>query len=211
MHFRNLLRIASSAALTVAVCASIALPANADPGKDGVETAPFQNPKGQHCVAQLARSAESPEGFISQERCYGSFREAVADATNGRISDAPEDPATAAKDPKFKARVNDAATPSSERVAGAGGTVLYLAWQLIGYEGESYLLEYDTRCDSIPFNADLTGTWWDNRISAATAYSGCQAIHYQFRYSGLEFWAVDVSDFSVWDFDNRTTSIQLIG
>jgi hypothetical protein len=60
-------------------------------------SSPAQATAGRHCVLHL-----SDGGTVT---CYSTFTEAIADSTDGRITDAPADAADAVTDARLKARL----------------------------------------------------------------------------------------------------------
>ncbi|MEU8544145.1 hypothetical protein AB0C52_29825 [Streptomyces sp. NPDC048717] len=123
---------------------------------------------GAHCVAHVTSHTTT---------CYDTFREAIADATDGRVTDAPEAPAKAAKDKGFITEINAPAGKRDARVAaglqgGVVGAVVYWDWN---YGGASWTME-------IPEGCKDNGTWdwgwsdlggWNDGISSLIPANNC--------------------------------------
>ncbi|MER6916480.1 hypothetical protein ABT354_32900 [Streptomyces sp. NPDC000594] len=78
------------AGLVAAACAGVLLTASPTTAAPRATTGP-------HCVAQAA---------TGETTCYDTFRESIAAATGGRITDAPATPQEAAADKKFLDKMN---------------------------------------------------------------------------------------------------------
>jgi hypothetical protein len=133
--------------------------------------APAQASSEHHCVVNT---------LDVRVTCYGSFTVAIAEATSGRVTDAPSHAQKAALDPHLKAELNKLAAEAGIGSARRASTVIE-----IGYEDE------DFGGNSIIFTASrgCTGTLADVDFSAATVsadmasyknFAGCYSKHYEF-------------------------------
>lgn len=149
--------------------------------------------KPAHCVGTLSVSATAT---IS---CYDSFTTAIAKATGGRVTDAPEKAETTFNNPAFAAKVNgsnralDGARDTSGKTPGpaAGDPVVqsliveidYDYWGIWGVDTLTWTAPED--CWSNPFGLvkyhapDLTVYGWNDRINAFNNYSGCYSRHFE--------------------------------
>jgi len=151
-------RILLSVSLILAFAS--ASPAYAGDAEDGRE--------GQHCVVQSDSSMH----------CFVTFRKAIAYATNGRLTDAPNDPAVALASKTFERRIN--ALPET----GARAVTSSIEYQHPNSEGVTLTFNLgscgsDTSWDYRLNDIDSVDTWWDDRISSYHGYHGCQVNHYE--------------------------------
>ncbi|WP_347727657.1 hypothetical protein [Streptomyces sp. CAU 1734] len=126
--------------------------------------------RGPHCVVKVD---------TGKSTCYDTFRESIAAATGGRITDAPLTPQKAAKDKKFLARLDAsakaAANTSTTRAAASariGGWLFEHGW----YGGRSLALSinaddcvHDGRWDG---GIDWLGPYGFNDITSAVMSAG---------------------------------------
>lgn len=149
--------------------------------------------------------------------CYATFTEAIADATNGVIANAPAT-TKAAKGTDLDRRINAAAAPagSARAKAAAGGTLIGISYWDIDYEGAAWVVESDRACD----NERSTGEWssnfpghaWDNQLSSAKVFANCWAFFWDpanYRAPGAatsrDF--ADFRDFPSYPMNDKTTSL----
>lgn len=142
----------------------------------------------QHCVMHLSKVGKSTD------TCYDTFTEAIADATNGKITDAPASADSVAGDAGFAARLNAAGAKkgSPQANAAAGGTVIGIEWIHSLWKGSSWTAEADYGCDNNWNQLDwlqdnLGGTWLNDEISSfdtrfSGTYGDCIAVHYEHAY-----------------------------
>ncbi|MEI5102773.1 peptidase inhibitor family I36 protein [Streptomyces sp. PmtG] len=137
---------------------------------------------GSHCAADLA---------TDKTTCYDSFREVIAAATGGRVTDAPATPQQAAKDKKFLAKLNaPASSPARARSAAAQsnmvGAILYEDWN---YGGGSLTLRIPSACED-------NGGWdwgyntlddWNDRASSLIPANNCWvSLYSDIHFNGTE-------------------------
>jgi hypothetical protein len=118
----------------------------------------------RHCVAD-ARSG--------QQRCYGTFTEAVERATDGRVTDAPATPRAAARSGAFRAEVSGVTAKAD---AGAAGDVIQgTFFDDKGFSGASLTLTGPAPCEKdgwVNYQFDL-GDDWKNRVSSVQPWGNC--------------------------------------
>jgi hypothetical protein len=101
-----------------------AAPAGARPSTSQVGTA------GRHCVAVLAKGVNTNPDTT----CFGTFTEAIRHATGGAVADAPADPASALKDARFVAKLNEVGRRTGT-VSPQAGMILSLEYTAPNYGG----------------------------------------------------------------------------
>jgi hypothetical protein len=117
-----------------------------------------------HCVLRASRAGAPP----TAPTCFASFRAAIAWATDGRVTDAPESAGQAATDRRFAARL-DGARAAARAVVG-------IDYADAGYRGGALTLTAPAGCDN-----DIDVDWqfpslparWNDRISSFRTYSNC--------------------------------------
>jgi hypothetical protein len=124
------------------------------------------------CVINLASHTED---------CFSSYRESIAFATGGRITDAPQDVRVAVKDAAFTAEVNASTAAASSVI------IATLYWNInYNASGVDHVFTYSgpsacttTLSDENYFDSDLgahdttnDGTW-NNKTSSFKGYNNC--------------------------------------
>lgn len=115
---------------------------------------------GTHCVVAAGNGAP---------RCFGTFPEAVAAATGGRVRTAPATPRAAAADPAFTAAIEDGAVTAAAVVVG-------IEYVDASYGGATLTLTAPGRCDD-----SMDADWffpslpagWNDRITSFRSYNNC--------------------------------------
>lgn len=128
-----------------------------------------------HCIL-TAVSDNDPGRPVPAPRCYATFAESVAAATNGRVV-LPANATTVTQEQLDSGGLgNDLETTSA--------TVLGIEYDTKDFKGWSYLIQttnprgcygYSYKVSTLPSNRD-------NKISAARTYNGCKSSHYSERY-----------------------------
>ncbi|WP_153531642.1 hypothetical protein [Actinomadura macrotermitis] len=115
------------------------------------------------------------------QTCYSSFRRAMADATGGQITNAPDSGRAAATDAALDARINDLAKHASKAgTAARRPVVVGIEWSNRDARGSSWIIEFFDRCRrGYYFVRNLGGNWWNDRISSYKSYAGCRVNHYE--------------------------------
>lgn len=133
----------------------------------------------QHCVLHLSQGKTFD--------CYTTFTEAIADGTNGRVTDAPKAVnMTTGVDSTLRAKLDAAAVPSGSRqTRAAGGTVIGVEYVHSDFRPSSWTVEVDWGCDTNTDTDDwlldsLGGTWLNDEISSYQTFANCWAApHYE--------------------------------
>lgn len=160
---------------------SMAPPAIAEVPAASTSVATAVEQKPQHCVKDLP-------SLIT--KCFPSFSDAMAYATDGRTSQYPLAGAKqAAADPKFAALVNSgssvSSTSSTNATSAAASSVLIgIEYENVEYGGSDLSYRAASGCDSSKNNVnwqdrDLTDNGWDNDISSFKGFNGCSVRHWE--------------------------------
>lgn len=161
------------AAATVAATTSIIL----SPVAAGASPSPTNRavPKpGQNCVVHLAAS-----GSVS---CYDTFTEAINDATNGKITDAPRNARTAVASAAFNNRINAIAQTKGQSAGQKASTVIEISYEHSSFQGASLTWETSGGCDNssdVDWQAGSINGWWNDRISSFRTYANCLSRHWE--------------------------------
>jgi hypothetical protein len=153
--------------------------------------------KPRHCVVDVSAAN-------ARMACYDSFTTAIAEATRGRVTDAPADVRKAMRDPKLIAELNDP-TP-------AASAVLSIEWDGSNYTGHSVTVTAPIGCtlsgDDIDWQVPSLEPGLDDQISSYMAFSGCWVKHWEHpNYTGLSI-GFDGGQADMGEMDNKTSSIQ---
>ncbi|MCA6091341.1 peptidase inhibitor family I36 protein [Streptomyces sp. SCA3-4] len=155
---------------TLATLAAVSTPALAqDAGSASRATT------SRHCVVDTDNGTKS---------CFGTYREAVAFATEGRVTDAPNDTRAAAHDKKLQERLSGPrgehgmklAENSRSALAGAQ-RVLATVYQDSDFRGNSLSFTGSVGCVRYPEFATM-GSDWNDQISSV-ASGQCSITLYQ--------------------------------
>jgi hypothetical protein len=154
------LRIIAFASVVVAAMgvASLATPAQAQP----IE-------KDRHCVT----NASTPNAPTT---CYGSFTEAMAKATAGRITDAPADAQAALNDRRLQERLG--ATGAKKNGVGPMALApISIMYRDVNFGGGSWVISGEFDCTGPTDNWDYwmpyVGDSWNDSIGSYRAYRNC--------------------------------------
>jgi len=150
----------------------------------------------EHCVQDLS------DGI---QRCFATFTEAIAVATDGAVTDAPEQAAEAMADPTFARRIEAA------DAVGAASSVLGISWEHINYGGSSVSWTASYGCDDyldVDWQVGNVGSTWNDRISSAQSFSHCQSKYWENQYytGSSTSWFTNASLFGT--MNDKATSIQ---
>jgi hypothetical protein len=135
--------------------------------------------KTPHCVSDVTKVAPTV--------CYASFRDAVRNATGGRVSDAPASALAALRDPAFEAKVN-AASAQTSRSGLAADTIISIEYTERDYGGLDQIWMASRGCpddnlDDVDWSIDDVG-WTEDLISSFHGYANCYVKHYENRNQG---------------------------
>jgi hypothetical protein len=195
---------AASATSGSVVCAGQPVPAGSEgTGADGTPCSPrpAHAPGGRACTVDISAAVTAPRGRV---RCYQTYREAIADASKGRVLDAPLDAATAAVSPGFQAEMDRAAVA-------ADSTVLSTEYKDRDFGGDSLTITDGTGC--VKGGSDIKKglpAGWDNTISSFKTLGHCQVKHFADpnQRGASVGWDVGPHDYIGDSLDNKTSSLQ---
>jgi hypothetical protein len=179
-HHRSLaqrLRPAGSVtALTGAVSAALVLFAGLTPAHAQAAE------KGRHCVTNVS-VPNTPT------TCYDSFTVAIAKATDGRVTDAPDNAQKAVNDRRFEQRLNATGTKKGS----GGATALALSpisimYRDADFRGASWIISGNFDCTGPTDNWDYwmpyVGDSWNDDIGSYHAYRNCWLMLFEHRDFG---------------------------
>ncbi|WP_216209871.1 hypothetical protein [Amycolatopsis aidingensis] len=116
--------------------------------------------------------------------CYATFHEAIANATGGKVTDAPS-AASAMHDEVFAQRLNSLTEPDGSPKTGVARVVTSIEFQHPRYQGATFTWYQSRGCDNdtgVEYsvrNIKDHNSWWNDRISSFRGYSKCQVNHYE--------------------------------
>ena len=138
-------------------------------------TAATPAPPARHCTLDAETGATA---------CFATYTAAVADATDGRVLDAPADARTAVTDPAARALL-DAPAGARTTLAGeydvpSGEVVHGTFFTDPNFGGSSFTVHGDGLCDddgSLDFKYTFPEEWWD-QFSSVQAWANCSIYLY---------------------------------
>lgn len=152
----------------------------------------------RHCVMDVT----APKAPIA---CYGSFTAAIAKATGGRITDAPNDANAAVSDARLLARLK----AIRAQAIGPIGTF----YASTGYRGRTLTITGDHDCDDahspVEFSVEYVGDRWNDDIESFKAWRNCGAKvfeHRGFRGVTLDGYYIRMSNLG--SLNNEVSSIE---
>ena len=138
--------------------ASVATPAHAKAAE-----------KDRHCVTNLS-APNTPTA------CYDSFTEAIAKATGGRVTDAPDNGRTAMKDHRFLTRLN-AMGAEKDGVGAAAPAPITILFEDADFGGDDRVIVRDHDCtdtvNDTDFELSFVGEDWNDEIGSYKAFRNC--------------------------------------
>ncbi|WP_242893044.1 hypothetical protein [Actinomadura litoris] len=194
-----LLTAATAVAATGALLAQPAASAAPSPSS-GAASSPVR-----HCVVHLTES-----GRVS---CYATFTEAINDATNGKIANAPRNARSAVADKGFNGRLN-ALAKANRQSAGIASTVIEISFEHADFKGNSLTWETSAGCDNssdVDWQAASVSGWWNDRISSFRNYADCQSNHWEdINFQGSSTGYRNTTSYVGDAMNDRTSSIKWI-
>jgi hypothetical protein len=159
----------------------------------------------RHCVVNVS-DTDAPA------KCYGSFRKAIASATGGRVTDAP-DARTAKHDARFAAQLNALRPePANGSAAQPAQIVISIEWEDSDFADSSVAFTAPYGCtdtlDDVDWQAASLSPGLDDTISSYRAFSGCLVKHFEHANFGGESIGFDSGAAGMGWMDNKTSSIQ---
>lgn len=191
----------ASVALAAAGITAVATPAQAAEEKE------------VHCVGQLSAST-------AKVSCYDSFTVAIAEATGGRVTDAPADAAKVINDPAFAAKLDGsslALTKGSGKApdqAGIQSVVIEIDYDYTWCCTSTFTWTAPEGCETNPLGTvkyevpDLTAYGWNDRINAFNNYSLCYSKHYEHAWFAGAYLGWEYGNHSLGVLDGEISSIQ---
>ncbi|MGX2993012.1 hypothetical protein JNUCC64_01750 [Streptomyces sp. JNUCC 64] len=168
------------------------------PSATAAEQAPRVSGTGPHCVAQ---------GETNKTTCYKTFREAVAAATGGRVTDATQE--KAARTPNFVDQVNKGADSRTSRTA-ASTTIQAVLYLEPNYAGSSIFLTGPRSCkNDYTWDAEYSmPTGWNDQVSSLRVFSNCHVNAFEhYGFSGAsQYFGTDAPWLGV--LDNQISSLR---
>lgn len=161
---RSLSAYATTCTAAAAIGIAIVSPAHAGTAPSGGAA---QGPAGgRNCVVHMADN--------NRLNCFDTFTAAIADATGGRIVDAPRDARSALADSGLDRRLNALPGTATEIVIG-------IEYDNDQYKGQERIYTGGTGCDNddeVEWKVDSLGSFND-MITSFRTYADCQANHFE--------------------------------
>jgi hypothetical protein len=184
--------LVSVLATVAAACLGLAPAANAaPPASAGAKT---------HCAVNVSNNSM---------KCFSSFKEAIALATGGKVTNAPTSAAEATADASFAAAVN-----AADDVSAATNTLIGVEWWNKNYSGND-LDFYGTsgKCSVATTDVDYVASdlySWNNKISSFFVYGDClQKSWDNINYKGSNTgWRGDTANLTDVGWNDRIESIK---
>jgi len=124
--------------------------------------------KDRHCVADVS-APHTPT------TCYDSFTVAIAKATDGRVTDAPDDARTATHDAHLTAQLT--AMETRENGVAKLRAPISIMYDDADFRGSSLIYTGDRDCTNeigdVIYSVALVRPEWNDRIGSYRAYRGC--------------------------------------
>ncbi|MET8753228.1 hypothetical protein ABZW32_24490 [Streptomyces sp. NPDC004667] len=169
----------------------------------GPVTAQAATTSGNHCVLGTD---------TGRTECFGTFREAISSATEGRVTDAP-DATTAASSAQFAERLNQKPTSGTRAVV----TIAYSGQK---FDGDTLTVVAAGPCTAnngvssqvanlgrVPYNSG--GASWNDRINAYVGFNHCQTKGFlDVDFRGYQADAVPVGDTGTTPLHDGLSSLQ---
>lgn len=157
----------------------------------------------QHCYALIAPIEEDGNGSsrIIKKECFANFADSIYAATNGRVqldrSIQPDEVTNEALNS------NNGVNSSSSQV------VIGIDWDSTNFAGSSYtwVVSGSGCSSSTQYSVSSMPSGWDNRVSSARGYSGCNYFyHYQNTNFGGSSLVCNTECATMGSLDNATSS-----
>jgi hypothetical protein len=161
-----------------------------------------ENIKPSHCyslLAPISYNSDMPSEIIKTV-CFGTFAEAMFEATNHHINlDPSSSPADLSDEIINSLDYTD--LPDAQVVIG-------IDWDYTNYGGNSNIwVVSDTGCSpSLQYQVPTMPVGWNDRVSSSKAYSNCSFYHYRDTYYGGPYLICDPNCSTMGSLDNATSS-----
>jgi hypothetical protein len=138
-------------------------------------TAAHAAPAGRHCVASASTGAPMV--------CYSSFTTAIANATGGRVTDAPGDAKVALNDQKLAKKLNDLpSAPSKAPMAALSNIVISVEYTGEDFGGSTLTITGTHACDNFTSPVEFTmaslPSGWNDDIESFRGFANCAGMHF---------------------------------
>jgi len=129
---------------------------------------------GRHCVVSVTPG--------SAMTCYSSFRTAIAQATGGRVTDAPDDAKAGLTDEKLAVKLNKLGGPATADRTTAANIVISIEYADDGFSGSSLIISASHTCDNftspVEFVMNSMPSGWNDEIESFRGFANCAAQHF---------------------------------
>jgi hypothetical protein len=127
-----------------------------------------------HCVvqAQATRLGETMPLYVPplQPQCFGTFAEAIRTATAGAVKVSPN----------LRPEELTDAMLAAPGLLPLASFVIGIEYEHADFGGSSIIYNGGGTCDQFSFSVSYVGDAWNDRISSARAFSGCNhSVHYE--------------------------------
>jgi len=142
--------------------------------------------EGRYCVVDLSPdAARAPE---ENRRCHSTFTDAIADATGGRVTDAPATTELARDDADLDLRIDQAAEPDTvtdgspfAAAPARSPYVLSIEYSARDYGGDAHIFTATAGCNPGGWQNEYVGNLANDVISSFRTFSGCKVRHFEHR------------------------------
>jgi hypothetical protein len=129
--------------------------------------------KDRHCVTNMS-APNTPT------TCYDSFTEAIAKATDGRVTDAPDNARKAANDPRLQTQLNSRAINTGGKATPQTASPIEIAWEDTDFGGNTWIFSTNRDCTATLDDIDFSEPYLNFGIRSFRNYRGCASKHYEF-------------------------------
>ena len=158
----------------------------------------------RHCVVDVAEKNTPME-------CYDSFTAAIAKATGGRVTDAPNNVQAALKDEQLTARLN-ATGATKDRASVAVDVLIGIEYWDSGFRGSTYTFTAPWGCTGTTSDIDWQfaslPSNWNDEIGSYRGFSNCWVKHYEHSFFGGISTAYDGGRADMGWMDDETSSLR---
>lgn len=142
-----------------------------------------------HCVANVAQQK-------APVRCYGTFTEAIAQATGGRVTDAPRSARGALDDARLVAELDaSGSTKAQSSSITAVSVLISIEYWDDGFSGSTYTWTAPAGCTGTTADTDWQAASlasnWNDEIGSYRGFSNCWVRHFEHINFGGIFTAYD--------------------
>jgi hypothetical protein len=172
-------------------------------GMAAVATPAQATEKDRHCVVNVAEGSTI---------CFSSFTEAIATATGGQVTDAPDSAGAAMKSPRLAAQLNATSAKKGGASPIAAAIVIGIEWWDSDLGGATYTVTAPSGCtttlNDIDWVVPSLPSNWNDEIGSYRSYANCYAKHFEhISFTGIST-AFDGGQNDMGWMDDETSSIQ---